>query len=98
MRNTVGMLEFQSIVTCLTCQIAAAAFPVSLGWGLSFVDVATLNCILVLPARLFLYGRYFFRHSMRKYLYEDSTKFDNGDPKFDELGTKCNPEVMKYRP
>jgi len=38
------------------------------------------------------------RHSICNYWYEDGAKFDGGVLNFDELGTKYNPEVIKYRP
>ena len=34
------------------------------------------------------------RHSLRNYWYEVGTKFGDGGKKFDELGTKYNPEVI----
>jgi len=35
------------------------------------------------------------RHYFRNYWYETSTKLDGCSTKFDELGTKYNPEVIK---
>ena len=38
------------------------------------------------------------RRSLLKYWYEIGTKFNGSGTKVDELGTKYNPGVIKYRP